>query len=396
MRIYFSGGRGLKTTPEFLIPELKPHIMLTFHDIDSNGTRDRLNVYLRQKGIPLVERTGRNPDEPLPEGPFHTQSMFMDSGAFTLYSNHVQKNIRKGAWPKEPEDYTFYSLEKGSEFRKYCKRFAKWVQRFKGTDIMWTTIDAIRAPQRTWEIQQFLEQQYGIDVIPVIHPGTQVKYLERYLEKKYPIIGLGGLGHGFPAEVYKRWASKMFALICPASNKYLPTCKVHGFAMTSSELIQMWPWWSVDSATWVKLAAYGWLYVPWWCSRKQCWDFSRPPIQFNTSAKSTQAHKHFRLWKKRFPTKVESIERWLAELGMELGSVELSPKDAVPGFLPSEAMGKIEVPEDFEEDSLSGHFVNRSRANLHFLKGVERSRPKWPHPLTHSHFDGEQDGFGLL
>ena len=48
MRIYFSGGRGLTTTPEALIPEFKPHIMLTFHDIKSNGTRDRLKVYLRR------------------------------------------------------------------------------------------------------------------------------------------------------------------------------------------------------------------------------------------------------------------------------------------------------------------------------------------------------------
>ena len=48
MRIYFSGGSGLKTTPEALIPERKPHIMLTFHDIENNGTMDRLNVYLER------------------------------------------------------------------------------------------------------------------------------------------------------------------------------------------------------------------------------------------------------------------------------------------------------------------------------------------------------------
>lgn len=49
MRIYFSGGRGLTTTPEALVPERKPHIMLTFLDIRSNGTRDRLKVYLKRK-----------------------------------------------------------------------------------------------------------------------------------------------------------------------------------------------------------------------------------------------------------------------------------------------------------------------------------------------------------
>ncbi len=49
MRIYFSGGKGLTTTPEALIPERKPHIMLTFYDIAEKGTRNRLKEYLRRK-----------------------------------------------------------------------------------------------------------------------------------------------------------------------------------------------------------------------------------------------------------------------------------------------------------------------------------------------------------
>ncbi len=49
MRVYFSGARGLTYTPEALIPQRKPHIMLTFYDIKSNGTRDRLKVFLRRK-----------------------------------------------------------------------------------------------------------------------------------------------------------------------------------------------------------------------------------------------------------------------------------------------------------------------------------------------------------
>lgn len=51
MRIYFSGGGGLKDTPEVLIPEHKPHIMLTFHNIKQkqSATIDRLKVYLARK-----------------------------------------------------------------------------------------------------------------------------------------------------------------------------------------------------------------------------------------------------------------------------------------------------------------------------------------------------------
>lgn len=51
MRIYFSGGGGLVDTPEALIPERKPHIMLTFHNINlkQSATTDRLKEYLKRK-----------------------------------------------------------------------------------------------------------------------------------------------------------------------------------------------------------------------------------------------------------------------------------------------------------------------------------------------------------
>lgn len=64
MRIYFSGGRGLTTTPEGLVPQRRPHIMLTFYDIDQNGTRDRLKSFLRNqksnedKSRKVSKRTG--------------------------------------------------------------------------------------------------------------------------------------------------------------------------------------------------------------------------------------------------------------------------------------------------------------------------------------------------
>lgn len=51
MRIYFSGGGGLTDTPEVLIPKERPHIMLTFHNINQkqSATIDRLKAYLKRK-----------------------------------------------------------------------------------------------------------------------------------------------------------------------------------------------------------------------------------------------------------------------------------------------------------------------------------------------------------
>ena len=49
MKIYFSGGTGLDATPEVLVPQLKPRIMLTFYDVKKGGTANRLKAYLRRK-----------------------------------------------------------------------------------------------------------------------------------------------------------------------------------------------------------------------------------------------------------------------------------------------------------------------------------------------------------
>lgn len=49
MKIYFSGGSGLDSVPETLVPQRRPRIMLTFYDITKTGTADRLRAYLKRK-----------------------------------------------------------------------------------------------------------------------------------------------------------------------------------------------------------------------------------------------------------------------------------------------------------------------------------------------------------
>jgi len=49
MKIYFSGGSGLDSTPEALVPGRRPRIMLTFHDVTKTGTKMRLLAFLKRK-----------------------------------------------------------------------------------------------------------------------------------------------------------------------------------------------------------------------------------------------------------------------------------------------------------------------------------------------------------
>ena len=73
------------------------------------------------------------------------------------------------------------------------------------------------------------------------------------------------------------------------------------------------------------------------------------------------------------------IRRWLERCGLEWGSVQQVevPKGAHRLLYP-----EIEITEEtVKEWGVESHFAARAAANLHYLKDLEESRPKWPHPL---------------
>jgi hypothetical protein len=428
MRIYFSGGRGLTTTPEALIAHRKPHVMLTYHGMDQNCIIDRFNVYVRRMGFPEVPPAQVTRKVEKVDHPLYIESMFMDSGAFTFYNDHVMrkktnqrfvhlKQLRSDLKevssefmrgyqrlapstldgfltdvdakearyadelkasavlagrqsvgnfrPREYHDYSFYDLKKGSEFRNYCARYAKLMQKYAPAGCLFTTVDAIRNPERTWDIQMMFENEWGLTPVPVIHAGQNMKYLDRYLERGgYSLIGFGGLGQNMNVDEYSQWADKAFHRICPASNGYKPIVRVHGFAMTSWRLICRWPWWSVDSATWVKLGAYGWVYVP-RMREDGTWRFDCPPHQLGVSNKSA-----FRGTSKH---------------------IDHNPKGL---YIVREWLKKYKI----DEEQARNLWEIRGQAVLHYLKDLEETRPKWPYPLDLKSVEdsvAHSKGFGL-
>lgn len=336
----------------------------------------------------------------------YTESMFVDSGAYTLFNKHVlgytQEKIGthgkvldrpKGA-VRGKKDYSFYDLRPGTEFRKYCDRYAAFLKTVKGSGTLAVNVDAIHNPDITWEVQQFFEKEHGVQPVPVVHGLTPIRYLERYLETgRYTLIGLGGLGHAMKRSDYVRWADEVYRRICPESNKFVPIIRTHGFAMTAWDLICRWPWWSVDSATWVKLAGYGWILMPPYKGGRYRYD--APPIQLNVSRKETE--RKWKFWWRvgvkgprqirnrhidnSIPHLVDALEDWIDYIDLPLGEY-----------------GK---DNEVKEEGVVTDFKLRAIANLIYFKNLQESRPKWPYPLdpkireTKKNQD-YQKGFGLV
>lgn len=323
----------------------------------------------------VVPRPGK-----LPEGSLYSDSIFVDSGAHSIYNIEVLKHGKRDGdhgreLAKPPVrwsqgDFSYYDLTKGTPFRAYCDNYAAFMKKMAGRDILLANVDAISSPEITWKIQRFFEEEHGVQPVPIIHFGTPMKWVDRYVQArvkegsltkmKYELLGVGGLGQGVSRHEYFRWGDEFFTHICPKENSYLPLIRTHGFAMTSWELICRWPWWSVDSATWVKLSAYGWLYIPRWSDRHG-WRMDRPPLMINLSFRSPQKEIKGKHFDNCIPEVRETALRWLKYLGLEMGTVDKEGEMVVFG--------------------VSSHHRARSIANLSYLKLLEQSRPLWPHPL---------------
>lgn len=101
-------------------------------------------------------------------------------------------------------------------------------------------------------------------LLPIFHQGEDFKWLNNMLEYKDAKgnhIEYIGISPANDSHINGKidFMDKVFKIIGTSSN---PNVKTHAFGMTSLYLLERYPFWSADSAGWVKKAAYGFVYIP--------------------------------------------------------------------------------------------------------------------------------------
>lgn len=303
------------------------------------------------------------------------EGIFMDSGAWGLYRQHVLKRgktaerIGKHGRVLEPPpilnsslDFSYFNLVKGSPFREYCDSYARFMKAMDGRLDFCANVDVIGNPELTIETQRYFEEEHGVFPVPVIHQGASMKYVEHYLGRKYDMIGLGGFASGVGGwETMRPWCDDVFLLVCPASNKHLPVCKVHGFAMTGLKGIWRWPWFSVDSTSWLIWPANGWIPVPRWSDTKR-WMYDRQPMVINACPASSTLKNRERHMLNVSERVLGLMHRYMEEAEVPIGSVN--------------DKGKL------KEWGIVSHHRARMQANLYYFKELQNHMPPWPWPLS--------------
>jgi hypothetical protein len=113
------------------------------------------------------------------------------------------------------------------------------------------------APEISW--QNFLYMRERLNnpnkLLPIFHQGEDMKHLHRMLnfEPGLDYIGISPANDLMRSHKAK-WCDVVWNIIAKSNN---PKIKTHAFGMTSIDLLEWYPWYSADSATWTLAAAYG-------------------------------------------------------------------------------------------------------------------------------------------
>lgn len=137
----------------------------------------------------------------------------------------------------------------------YLEEYVAWIRAHKGYIFSAANLDLDTIVGRDvvdkWNKEYFepLERE-GIQIVYVAHwdediDKTGLRRLEEYLQK-YRYVGIN--------QNHKQWASRIYQLV----KKYRR--RIHGFAWTEFDLLKHYPFFSVDSVTWLGGVRFGTTY----------------------------------------------------------------------------------------------------------------------------------------
>ncbi len=280
--------------------------------------------------------------------------LFIDSGAHSLYNKFVRgsgKGFGKGS-------YEWYTTP---EFWEYVDKYAEFIHENKHVIDVYANVDVIGHPEYTYNVQKYLENKWKLRPLPVVHFGTEIKYLQRYIEEGHDYIAIGGLGQEVVSSTYYQWADRIFDYICDNPAR-LPTVKIHGFALTSHKLLVRYPWYSVDSATWIKGAVFGQVFCP--PMRNGKWAYDVPFLRIRVSPRESKVVNTTSMLNTLKKEEKRCFLQYIEEKGFKLGFSRMEN-------------GK----EVIEEEGLCNNLTQRCELNALYYRDLVNALPEWPWPF---------------
>jgi hypothetical protein len=277
--------------------------------------------------------------------------IFLDSGAFSAFTQNIEIDIN---------EYINFIKEHQANLEVYAN------------------LDVIGCPKGTWRNQKKMERA-GLNPLPCFHYGEDIKWLKRYIDEGYKYIALGGMVP-ISTKDLTRWLDSLFNEHLTDADGY-PIVKIHGFGLTSLRLMIRYPWYSVDSTSWVMTGRMGSIYVP--KRTRGEWSYHEEAVKIAVSSRSPsrkEANQHISTLS---PKRKEVILDYLKEKGYCLGSsifrtesenYELKEDEKWDGKVLN---GKRRV-EQIVEVGISNDYKLRDELNIIYFLDLEKTFPPYP------------------
>ena len=279
-------------------------------------------------------------------------SFFLDSGCFSADSQGI---------PVVLEDYIAFIKEHEDLIDIY------------------PCLDVIGKAEETWKNQRIMEE-HGLTPMPVFHVEDDIKYLYQCLE--YDYFCLGGMAGGASAKTRSSFLDKCFGIICDTPDG-TPKCKVHGFGLASPSLMTAYPFYSVDTSSWVSYAQYGIILLP---QRNKLGipDYRKTPIKIFVTERSPKMQVEGTHYKNLSNAEKKAVVDYIESRGFQMGSSELF--EVAESYELKENELFINKEKTLAERVISAGICNnnslRYSYTLSYFNAIAESCPEWPWSWT--------------
>lgn len=300
--------------------------------------------------------------------------LFLDSGAFSAWTQGTSINI--------------------DEYIQFIKDNQDIIEIYANLDVIGLGGNRPNrlTAEKTLENQKYMEKA-GLHPLPCFHMGEPMEFLDYYVEN-YDYLALGVAGQS--GNQLTVWLNDCFLNhICDKEGK--PKIKIHGFAVTSLTIMLKYPWWSVDSTSWVVTGRMGSIFVPRYKGGKWVYDERSWKIAISSRSPGTkEAGKHLSTMT---PMEKQIVLNYIHEKGYVIGKSEFKIMDK--SYKPAEnerwlkkdpkldKEGKREL-EVILEDGLCNRYQLRDEMNIIYFLDLEKNSKPWPWPFER---EGVQNGF---
>jgi hypothetical protein len=264
---------------------------------------------------------------------------FLDSGAFSAYTKGVEIDIKE-----------------------YCD----FIKEHQDIITHYGVLDVIGSAEGTLKNQQYMESK-GLKPVPCFHYNEDVKYLQHYIEN-YDYLALGGMVPIHTNDLLP-WLDKIFSnYICDKEG--YPKVKIHGFGLTTTVLMLRYPWYSVDSTSWVMTGRFGAILMP--RIKNGEWDWLDNPLKVDVSYKSSSlkdVDKHY------FTMPIEQqavVDKYLKDIGYCIGKSEFNENKE----------------ETIVEVGVSNTYQKRDEVNIIYYRELENHFKPYPWQFKVKHSGG--------